>query len=169
MEFPNLSFIFPSSCSCELLSLTTRGQAAVRNRQDPESSAPREPHLPHPPFTPPHPSPCNSSRFSQACRTPSSDGRISHLFVTDMSRYNRSCLQSDQGSRKPFPFPTKLCLGITHLPIKEVREIFYKPIPCLAHRSGTWGGTRSLYATPSLPVVLFIIPEQQHHPGLSPG
>lgn len=43
VEFPSLSFIFLWSCSCELLSLTTRGQAAVRNKQDPESPAPSEP------------------------------------------------------------------------------------------------------------------------------
>lgn len=39
-------------------------------------------------------------------------------------------------------------------------DVFYKPISCLAHRSETQAGTRNLYAMPSLPVVLFIIPEQ---------
>lgn len=159
-EFPSLPFIFLWSCSCELLSLTTRGQAAVRNEQDPESPAPSEPPSCTLPSHNPLPSPCSSSRFSQACRTPRSDGRISLLFVTDVSRYNRRCLTSDYGARKPFPFPTKPCLGVTHLPIKEVREIFYKPIPCLAHRSETQGTARNLFATPSLPVVLFLVPVQ---------
>lgn len=42
--FPSLSFS-PWSCSCEPLSLTTRGQAAVGNRQDPAPTEATPPTL----------------------------------------------------------------------------------------------------------------------------